>query len=65
MSARQKKQIRKKQSKLVKRYVHTKGFSQLSGKVPEKKNVHFVRNRVLLVVSISIFVIPGIYFCFY
>jgi hypothetical protein len=54
-----------KHSKLVKRYIHTKGFSELAGKSPEKKNPRFVRNRVLLVAAVIIFIIPGIYFSFF
>lgn len=61
----QKNQVQKKPGKLVKRYVHTKGFSRLAGKTPGKKNPNYVRNRVLLVIAIVIFIMPGIYFCFY
>ncbi|MDD5697886.1 MAG: hypothetical protein PHH77_04650 [Victivallaceae bacterium] len=58
-----KKQKRKKPDKLVARYVHTLGFSRLAGKNPEKKNVHFIRNRVVLAAAVTLFMIPGIYFC--
>jgi hypothetical protein len=52
-------------SKLVKRYIHTKGYFRLSGKSPRKKDADFIRNRIILVVAVIIFIIPGIYFCFY
>jgi hypothetical protein len=65
MFARQKKKTRKKQSKLVKRYIHTKGFFKLSGKSPKKKSADFTRNQIVLVIFIIIFIIPGIYFCFF
>ncbi|MFA7185174.1 MAG: hypothetical protein WC082_09785 [Victivallales bacterium] len=62
---KKKKKEEAKHSKLVKRYIHTKGFFELSGKSPEKKDSRFVRNRVLLVAVLIIFLIPGIYFCFF
>ena len=63
MFARSKK--KKQQSKLGKRYIHTKGYFKLSGKSPRKRNANFNRNRIILIVLIIIFIIPGIYFCFF
>ena len=60
-----KKKDKSQENKLVKRYIHTKGYFKLSGKSPIKRNNNFIRNRIILVVLIIIFIIPGIYFCFY
>jgi len=56
---------KKTQSKLVRRYIHTKGFFKLSGRSPRKKNADFVKNRIILLTLLIIFIIPGIYFCFF
>jgi hypothetical protein len=53
-----------KNNKLVRRYVHTRGFSRLAGKMPQKKNPNYIKNRVLLFSLILILLIPGIYYSF-
>ena len=53
-----------KSSKLVRRYVHTRGFSRLAGRMPQKKNPNYIRNRVLLFALVLILLIPGIYYSF-
>ena len=60
-----KKKDKSKENKLVRRYIHTNGYFKLSGKSPRKKNANFIRNRVILVILIIIFMVPGIYFCFF
>ena len=55
---------KKNDSKLVKRYIHTSGFSNISGRAPEKKNPHFLRNRILLIMILLVFALPGLYFSF-
>jgi hypothetical protein len=60
-----KKKDESKENKLVRRYIHTKGYFKLSGKSPRKKNANFIRNRIILAVLIVIFMAPGIYFCFF
>lgn len=60
-----KKKDKSKENKLVRRYIHTKGYFKLSGKSPRKKNANFIRNRIILVILIIIFMVPGIYFCFF
>jgi hypothetical protein len=60
-----KKKDKSKENKLVRRYIHTKGYFKLSGKSPRKKNANFIRNRIILAALIVIFMAPGIYFCFF
>lgn len=54
-----------KRRRLVKNYVHSKGVSKLAGKALEKKDDRFVKNRILLVALLLVFIIPGLYFCFF
>lgn len=60
-----KKKDRSQENKLVKRYIHTRGYFKLSGRSPRIRNTNFIKNRIVLVVLIIIFIMPGIYFCFY
>ncbi len=60
-----KKKDKSKENKLVRRYIHTKGYFKLSGKSPRRKNANFLKNRIILAVLIAVFMAPGIYFCFF
>ena len=60
-----KKKDESKENKLVRRYIHTKGYFKLSGKSPVKKDANFIRNRIILAVLTAVFVMPGIYFSFF